>query len=90
MIPEVPGLAQACVFYPGLCRADREVHARARPGSTALGVSTPFDPNQSYGAWWWGITRSAVRGMLQAAGFELVKESGGPLHLTAIARPSPS
>lgn len=89
-IPEVPGLAQACVFFPGLPSADRRVHAMARPGSLALGVSTPFEPNQSYGAWWWGMTRSAVRGMLEASGFELVEEYGGPLHLTVIARPHKS
>jgi SAM-dependent methyltransferase len=86
-IPEVPGLAQACVFFPGLPSADRRVHSMARPGSLALGVSTPFERNQSYGAWWWGITPSAVRGMLRASGFELVEEYGGRLHLTVIARP---
>jgi hypothetical protein len=86
-IPEVPGVSQACVFLPGLSDADRAVHAAARPGSTALGVDTPFDREQSYGAWWWGISRSAVRGMLHASGFEVLEEHGGPLHVTVIARP---
>jgi hypothetical protein len=85
-IPEVAGLSQACVFFPGLSEDDRRIHAAARPGATALGLTTPFDRAQSYGAWWWGITPSAVRGMLRASGFEVIEEHGGPLHMTAIAR----
>jgi hypothetical protein len=86
-IPEVPGVAQACVFLPALPAKDRQIHQAARPGSTALGVSNAFDPGQSYGAWWWGISRSAVRGMLDASGFETVEQHGGPLHMTVIATP---
>lgn len=87
-IPEVPQLAQACIFFPGLSAADRKVHAGARPGSTATGIDTPFDSRQSYGAWWWGISRSALRGMLHAAGFEIREEHGGPLHATIVAAPT--
>ncbi len=86
-IPDVPGLAQACVFLPGLNAPDRRLHAAARPGAVALGVTTPFDPAQSYGAWWWGISRSALRGMLLATGFEVVEEYGDALHATIVARP---
>lgn len=84
-IPEVPGVAGACVFLPGLCAKDRRVHAAARPGRCAVGVDTPFDPDQSYSAWWWGISRSALRGMLHASGFEILEEHGGPLHATVVA-----
>lgn len=87
-IPEVPGFKQACVFYPGLPDADRLAHAAARPGSVTLGVSTVFDREQSYGAWWWGMSASAVLAMLRASGFEILEQHGGPLHLTVIARPS--
>lgn len=87
IIPEVPGLAQACVFLPGLAAPDRNIHAAARPGACALGVTTPFDRNQSYGAWWWGISRSAAHGMLRATGFEVLEEHGDSLHATIVARP---
>ncbi len=87
-IPEVPGIAQACVFLPGMRAGDRRVHAAARPGVTALGVSTEFDPDQSYGAWWWGISRSALHGMLRASGLEVVEEHGDALHATVLARPA--
>jgi hypothetical protein len=87
-IAEVPGLSQACVFLPGLPDADRDVHALARPGVAAHGITTPFDPAQSYAAWWWGMTPSAVRGMVRASGFEVVEQHGGPLHVTVVARPT--
>jgi hypothetical protein len=85
-IPEVPGVAGACVFYPGLSDADRRVHAVARPGEQAVGIDTPFEPHQSYMAWWWGISPSALRGMLRASGFQIVEEHGLPLHRTVVAR----
>jgi len=87
-VPEVPGVAQACVFLPGMRARDRRVHAAARPGLEALGVSTEFDPKQSYGAWWWGISRSALHGMLRATGLEVVEEHGDALHATVLARPA--
>lgn len=86
-IPEVPGMRQACVFLPGLAAPDRGVHAAARPGTRALGVSEPFHRSHSYGAWWWGISRSAVHGMLAASGFEAIEEHGDSLHATIVARP---
>lgn len=87
-IPEVPGLAQACVFLPGLQAADRALHVAARPHGVALGIHTPFESSQGYGAWWWGITRSALRGMLEASGFVIREEQGGPLHTTIVASPA--
>lgn len=86
-IPEVPGVAQACVFLPGLSSADRELHASARPGVSAAGLSHAFDPAEAYGTWWWGLSRSAVRGMLHASGFEVLEEHGGPLHTTFLVTP---
>jgi 2-polyprenyl-3-methyl-5-hydroxy-6-metoxy-1,4-benzoquinol methylase len=87
-MPEVPGLAQACVFLPMLDDASRQAHALARPGRTALGLSEPFHPTQSYGAWWWALTGSALRAMLRASGFTIVDEIGDPLHLTLVAAPA--
>jgi hypothetical protein len=84
-IPEVPGLAGACVFLPGLEAPDRAVHAVARPHVPAHGIHTAFEASQGYGAWWWSISRSALRGMLHATGFVVREEHGGPLHTTVIA-----
>jgi hypothetical protein len=84
-IPEVPGVAQACVFYPGLGGRDRRAHAAARPGEH-VGLTTPFEPHRGYANWYWGISRSALRGMLTATGFEPVREYGDPFHATVVAR----
>jgi hypothetical protein len=79
-LPEVPGLRGACVFYPG---ADRRPFAA--PGR--VGLDTPFDPAAGYENWWWGITGSALRGMLAASGFEVLEVHDDALHITVVARP---
>lgn len=79
VIPEVPGIEQACIWYPGLSETSRGAFRRAHGGDrapTALGVTEPFDPSpgMEYANWWWGITPSALRSMLAAAGFEVIEE----------------
>ena len=79
-LPEVPGLRGACLFYPA---ADRRPFAA--PGR--VGLDTSFDPGPGYENWWWGITGSALRGMLAASGFEVLEVHDDALHLTVVARP---
>ena len=86
-IPEVPGLAQACVFWPAMPERDRRLHTRARGSGVAVGLDTAFEIGQAYHAWWWGMSRSAVSGMLRATGFDVREAHGGPLHSTFIATP---
>lgn len=88
VLPEVPGLRGACVFYPALGDAERRAFARVA-GGPAVGLTTPFDPGRGYGNWYWGIAPSALDGMLHAAGFQTVETvRTSPFHLTAIARPA--
>lgn len=84
-IPEVPGLPQACVFYPGLSAAQRAVFTQGRPGRH-VGLSTEFDPARGYANWYWGIAPSALEGMLGAVGLEVVERHLTPLHTTLVAR----
>jgi hypothetical protein len=77
-LPEVPGLRGACVFYPGA-----EPATFAAPGR--VGLATPFDPARGYENWWWGITLSALRGILGAAGFEVADVHDDVLHVTVVA-----
>ena len=83
-LPEVPGAPGACVFYPGGDGA----YAPAAGGVRAIGVTEPFDVREGYGNWWWGITPSALRAMLRAAGFALDELRLEPFLATAIARPA--
>jgi SAM-dependent methyltransferase len=86
-LPEVPGLPGACVLYPALDAAGRADYAPVRSGER-LGVTTPFEAEAGFANWWWGITPSALRGMLAVAGLELLELSDGPFHRTAICRPA--
>lgn len=86
-LPELPGVPGACVFYPALAGERERAPYRRAPGGRAVGVTEPFDPAAGYGNWFWGITPSALRGMLRAGGFALESELGRPLHRTVIARP---
>lgn len=90
VLPDVPGLPGACVLYPALDGAGRRAYARA-PGGAALGVTTPYDPAAGYGNWFWGITPSALDGLLRVAGFAPPERRwrNGPFHLTVATRPLP-
>ena len=82
-LPELPGAPGACVFYP----AGGEAYAPAAGGVRAIGLPEPFDPAATYGNWWWGVTPSALRGMLSASGFIVDELRIAPFLTTAIARP---
>lgn len=86
-LPEIPGVRGGCVFYPALDDAARSAYA-AVPGGPALGVATPYDPQQGYGNWFWGITPSALDGFLRVAGFAPERRwRRDPFHVTVAARP---
>jgi len=96
-IPEIPGIEQGCVFYPGLSDAGRAVYEPASPGPR-LGITHPFvregsesgehgaGKSGTYDNWWWGITPSALKGMLIATGFEVLEMGGEPFDARAVAR----
>jgi hypothetical protein len=96
-IPEVPGVENGCVFYPGLSDAARKVYVPASPGPR-IGITHDFIPEGSeekelgggksgtYDNWWWGISPSALKGMLTASGFEVIEEGGEPFDGRAVAQ----
>jgi hypothetical protein len=90
---EVPGIPNACIFYPGL--TDEQRLAFAAPiGGVADGLTTPFDAALDYSNWWWGISRSALHGMLESVGWEVLERKAyhsPPGYLAfVVARPSPT
>jgi SAM-dependent methyltransferase len=71
-IPEVRGLPNAAVFFPMLDDKSRELWKLARLGLPHQeGISNPFQPEQGYGNWFWGLTPSCLRSMVQTAGFRV-------------------
>ncbi|MGI8921987.1 MAG: class I SAM-dependent methyltransferase [Solirubrobacteraceae bacterium] len=88
VLPELPGLRGACVFYPGLDASGRRAFAGRRSGSERVALDTPFDAARGYENWWWGITPSALEGMLLASGFEALERVVSPFHATLVARPT--
>ena len=90
-IPEMPGKAQGAVFFPGLSERDRLAYDRAftltsRSGAARLGLTMPFDPDQFYGNWWWGLTPSSIRGMLETTGFKVTLSKTDGFHSRFVAR----
>jgi hypothetical protein len=87
-IPELPGVAQGAVFYPGLPERERRLYHRWG-AEAARGLRDPAtaEGEASYEPWWWGFSRSSLRAMLRAAGFEPVEEIGDPFAVHVLARP---
>jgi hypothetical protein len=90
-VPEVPGVEQACVFFPALSSRARRAYDRAyeatlSSGGDRVGLTTPFDPARRYDNWWWGLTPSAVEGMLSATGFTELQTKTNGFHTRIVAR----
>ena len=78
VIPEVPGIENACIFYPGRGRASERAfaHAYGERAPTYPGMTHAFDetPLHGYGNMWWGLSPSALRSMLEYSGFAVREE----------------
>jgi hypothetical protein len=76
VIPEIPGVEQGCLWYPGLSAKSRAAHATVYGPEPRLGPVHEFEraEHMGYMGWWWGITPSALRSMVELAGFDIVEE----------------
>lgn len=84
-VPELPGVAQGMVFYPGLSERQRGLYDHW--GTVAReGFSDPTEAEDRYSPWWWGISASALRSMLHSAGFFVEEEWGDPFGRHVLAR----
>jgi hypothetical protein len=84
-LPELPGLPQASVFFPGLGARARRPYARLF--GEAEGLTTPFNPDNWSGNWWWGLTPSALAAMVAVQPcFEVVERHRRPLDTLLVAR----
>jgi SAM-dependent methyltransferase len=91
VIPELPGIEQGCIFYPGISGEFQDTFARAHGGPERFpGMAVPFDPTplMAYANMWFGISPSALRGMLRFAGFDVTDEyMVSPFSIDLLARP---
>jgi len=71
-IPEMNGMPNAAVFYPMLTAEQRKLWNLSSLGiGTQVGISDAFEPHQGYGNWFWGLTPSCLRSLVETAGFRV-------------------
>jgi hypothetical protein len=71
-IPEMRGLPNAAVFYPMLTAGHRALWNLSSLGLLhQVGISDAFEPQHGYGNWFWGLTPSALRSLVETAGFRV-------------------
>jgi methyltransferase family protein len=91
-VPELPGKRNAGIFFPGLPERQRRAYDRAYNATIAagdasrLGLTTPFDPSQGFANWWWGLSPSAIEGMLESCGLTVVETKTNGFHTRVVAR----
>lgn len=89
-VPEVPGVRNAGVFFPGLSESERHAYDRAYNAASnipaaRLGLTTPFDPAEGFGNWFWGLSPSAIEAMLGACGFSIEETKTNGFHTRVVA-----
>ncbi|MDQ7786430.1 MAG: DUF1698 domain-containing protein [Thermodesulfovibrionales bacterium] len=71
-IPENSRIANTAVYFPMLKPKDRGFWNLSSLGvSHQAGISDSFNPYQGYGNWFWGISPSCLKSLLQTAGFKI-------------------
>ena len=86
-IPELRGVENAAVYFPMLGERSRELwNLRSLGLPHQVGISGPFDPEQGYGNWFWGLSPTCLVALLSNAGFEVVHRFTEPFAQTVICR----
>jgi hypothetical protein len=87
-IPEIDGLPNAAIYYPMLRPGDRQLWNLKSLGlMKQVGITDGFEPNQGYGNWFWGLTPSCIKSLLETAGFEVEYNFKEPFAQTYICKP---
>ena len=88
-IPELPGLRNMAVYWPGLPARQRRRWSLERLGlDRQAGITEPYDPAEGYGNWFWGMTPSCVEALLHTAGFEVTERHAEAFAHTFLCRPA--
>jgi hypothetical protein len=71
-IPEIKGLPNAAIFFPMLRPEDRRLWELKSLGvGTQVGITNGFEPDEGYGNWFWGLTPSCLKSLVETAGFRV-------------------
>ena len=70
-IPERHGMKNTAVFYPFLDESQRKIWARGI--GMQKSITGPYEPEEGYANWFWGMTPSCLESLLECAGFEVVE-----------------
>jgi len=87
-IPEVRGLPNAAVYFPML-----DAHGRALWNLESLGlrwqagISEAFNPREGYGNWFWGMSPSCLKSVVETAGFRVDSAETEPFAQTFVCTP---
>jgi SAM-dependent methyltransferase len=91
VIPEVPGIEQLCMLYPGVSEETQQMFADILGGPERFpGMASPYDesPLMVYANMWWGFSPSALRSMLRYSGLDVTAEHRyGPYWMDMVTKP---
>jgi hypothetical protein len=88
-IPEVDGLPNAAVYFPLLSERARQLWNLQSLGLRwQAGISAPFEPRDGYGNWFWGLTPSCLRSLVETAGFRVDTVESEPFAQTLVCTPA--
>jgi hypothetical protein len=93
-IPEIPGIRNGAVYFPLLSDKERAAYDEAynatlgdpRHPAERLGITTPFELEEGFGNWWWGLSPSAIESMLRSVGFSIEETKTNGFHTRVVAR----
>jgi SAM-dependent methyltransferase len=86
-IPERKDLKNMAVFWPMLDEKERNFWSLKSLGLLHQeGISNAFSFDAGYGNWFWGLTPSCLKSLLQLAGFEVVEMWGEAFAQTVICK----
>jgi hypothetical protein len=71
-IPEIKNLPNAAVYFPMLLPKKRRLWNLTTLGvGRQVGITDGFEPKEGYGNWFWGLTPSCLKSLLETAGFRI-------------------
>lgn len=87
-ILEIDGLPNAAVYFPMLDAKARRLWNLSSLGvPRQIGITDAFEPDQGYGNYFWGLSPSCLRSLLETAGFRVDWEYPEPFVHTVICSP---